>query len=213
MKPFFVIFAHSRVCCLFGGVCMTQLVKSPQNTLSLAQKMREGLLQIKQEKQIIRQQEGIIFLLDLSGSMSEAVEDGKPKIAHLEKVMRDYPSVRKVGFSDSVFQWQPGQRPAGNTDMAAGFRHLQTLLPKPAVVVLISDGEPNNPDDAVQEALKLHIPVNIIFMGDKGSQGEAFMMRLATLTGGKEFTAQSNTPQFGKHLKAGISGLLTGAGG
>lgn len=177
-----------------------------QNTLSLSQKMRDGLAQIREEKHIIKQQEGIIFLLDVSGSMSDYVDD-KPKIAHLREVMQDYQANRKVSFSGRIYESQIPE-PQSNTNMALGFQHLQTIIPKPISVVLISDGEPDNPENAIVEAIKLHTPINIVFIGDKGSRGEQFMIHLASLTGGKQFTAQTNVPQFRHQLKTGIVAML-----
>lgn len=168
--------------------------------------MRRGLAEIKQEKSIMKEKEGIVFLLDVSGSMSDIV-DGKPKIAHLREVMQDHQSNRKISFSGHVWENQIPE-PQSNTDMALGFRHLQTVMPKPTVIVLISDGLPDSPEAAIQEALVLHIPVNIIYIGEKGDEGEAFMKKLASLTGGREFTAEPAKQQFAQQLRAGIAGLL-----
>lgn len=189
---------------------MTQLVKKQEQGIqSLSDKIKTGLVEMKAEKQSVKAQQGTIFLLDCSGSMSESV-DGRSKILHLEDVMRDYQAVRKVGFSDSVFAWQQGIRPAGNTGMALAFRHLQSQ--KPEKVVLVSDGCPDNEEDAIHEAVALHIPVNIVYIGEKGDRGEAFMQRLATATGGKTFTAETHKPQFVKQLSHAIAGYLPAAG-
>lgn len=188
---------------------MTQLVKkSEQGIQSLSDKIKTGLSEIKAEKQVMKAQRGTVFLLDCSGSMSESV-DGRSKILHLEGVMRDY-QARKVGFSDSVFAWQQGIRPAGNTDMALAFRHLQSQ--KPEKVVMISDGCPNDEDGAIKEAVALHVPVNIVYIGEKGDRGEAFMKRLAIITGGKTFTAETHNPQFVKRLSHAIAGYLPAGG-
>ena len=174
--------------------------------LTLSQKMRQGMADIRQEKSIMKAQEGIVFLLDVSGSMSDIVEH-KPKISHLREVMQEYQSNRKVSFSGYVWENQIPE-PQSNTDMALGFRHMQTVMPKPTAIVLISDGLPDSPESAIQEALALHIPVNIIYIGEKGDEGEAFMKKLASLTGGREFTAEPAKQQFAQQLRAGIAGLL-----
>ncbi len=178
---------------------MTQIIKKQEQGIqSLSDKIKTELVKMKA-------QQGAIFLLDVSGSMCEAV-DGMPKIAHLRKVMQEYPHSRKISFSGRVWEGLIPE-PQSNTDMALGFRRLQTIRPKPVSVVLVSDGLPDDPKSAIEEAIKLRVPVNIVYIGEK-DKGEAFMQSLATATGGKTFTAETHKPQFAKELSQAVAGYL-----
>lgn len=188
---------------------MTSLVKS-QNTVSKAQSMLEqlkGLKVEKEEKRMKEQKKNLVFLLDVSGSMSEHI-DGMRKIDHLRSLIQDYPENRKISFSANIWENKIPE-PQTNTDMALGFRHIKTLLPKPTIVVLVSDGLPDSHDYAIQEAVSLKIPINIAYIGKKEESGEVFMKKLASITGGKEFTLEPTAPQFNKQLKQAIAGLIT----
>ncbi len=188
---------------------MTSLVKS-QNTVSKTQSMLEqlkGLKVEKEEKMRKEQKKTLVFLLDVSGSMTEYV-DGMRKIDHLRLLIQDYPENRKISFSANI--WENNiPEPQTNTDMALGFRHIKSLIPKPTTVLLVSDGLPDSQDDAIREAVSLKIPIKIIYIGKKGESGEGFMKKLASITGGKEFTAEPTAPQFNKQLKQAIAGFLT----
>jgi hypothetical protein len=127
-----------------------------------------------------------VFLLDVSGSMNEKVGKER-KIDHLRDVMSSYPNANKFCFSDDVYNKQNIPEPNGSTNLAKGFRYLQNTEFKAKRVVLVSDGEPDNESSALNEANKLFVPVDIIYIGDKGSRGERFMERLASSTGGKHF--------------------------
>jgi hypothetical protein len=177
---------------------MTQIIKKERGIQSLSDKIKTELVKIKAQQ--------VVFLLDVSGSMCEIV-DGLPKIAHLRKVMQGYPHSRKVSFSGRVWE-KLIPEPQSNTDMALGFRYLQRIAPKPASVVLVSDGLPDDPKSAISEAIKIHVPVNIVYIGEKGDKGEAFMQSLATATGGKTFTAETHKPQFAKQLSQAVAGYL-----
>lgn len=189
---------------------MTSLVKS-QNTLSKTQNMLDKLKGIKLEKEEKRRKEqkkDTVFLLDVSGSMSEYIKEGMRKIDSLRLQIQDYPEYRKISFSANIWE-NTIPEPQTNTDMALGFRHIKTLLPKPTIVVLVSDGLPDSQDEAIQEAISLKIPINIAYIGKKEESGESFMKKLASITGGREFTLEPTSPQFNKQLKQAIAGLIT----
>ena len=124
------------------------------------------------------------FLLDVSGSMSAKVGKER-KIDHLRNVMGGYPAAKKFSFSDNVHDEKNIPEPNGSTDLAKAFRYLRNTGLKPKRVVLVSDGEPNEESSALNEAKELAIPIDIIFIGDKGSRGERFMEKLASASGGQ----------------------------
>ena len=125
-----------------------------------------------------------VFLLDVSGSMSAKVGKER-KIDHLRNVMESYPTATKFCFSDDVYDDKDIPEPSNSTDLAKGFRYLRNTGLKPKRVVLVSDGEPNDEYSALNAAKEVALPIDIIFIGDKGSRGERFMEKLASASGGK----------------------------
>lgn len=174
------------------------------SSLDLTEAMRRGIAEIRREKQIVKAREGVKLLLDVSGSMAELV-DGKRKIDHLREAVSKFPDMARVSFSDRVWENEVPE-PQANTNMAAGFRHLQ--LSGPRAVILISDGLPDDPVAALGEAKRLAVPVNILYIGATGGAGEAFMKQLARETGGREVTIEVSTPDFSLQLEGGIGELL-----
>lgn len=131
-----------------------------------------------------------VFLLDVSGSMGDSV-DGKKKILHLRNVMEKYPNARMMCFSSNISMihdaWSIPD-PQDTTNLAKALRHV--LLEKgspPERLVLVSDGEPDSEIDALEVAKQLKVPIDIIFIGHKGSRGDLFMEKLARHTGGQNF--------------------------
>lgn len=183
---------------------MNEIKPTGSSGLTLAEKMRKGIAQIREEKRAIKVREGIMLLLDVSGSMAEMVES-KRKIDHLRNALGNFPDMRRVSFSQRVWENEVPD-PQQNTDMVAGFRHLQTLSPK--TVILVSDGLPDEPEMAIQEAKYLGVPVNVLYIGVGGDAGEAFMKRLAQETGGREVTVETAEPDFRSQLESGIGELL-----
>lgn len=179
-------------------------IKPIGSRLTLADQMRKGIAEIRREKRAIKAREGIVLLLDVSGSMAELVE-GKRKIDHLREALRQFADVKKVSFSGRIWENEVPE-PQSNTDMAMGFRHLQSSLPRS--VILVSDGLPDNPEGAIYEAKLLNVPINVLYIGTGGDRGEAFMKRLARETGGREVTVETAVPDFTSQLESGIGELL-----
>lgn len=187
--------------------------KNDENRLSLSQKLAKGLEQIIAKKDFQKK----IFLLDVSGSMENYVDDNS-KLDHLRNIMKDYPEARKVCFSSDVYcnidrdgnlDCDIPQFASGTTDLARAIRYLRTMK-RPERIVLISDGEPDDQYSAMHEAVQFSVPIDIIFIGKKGSSGERFMINLAKNTNGKEFTIEDKSNvNFQKQLSVKIAGLLT----
>jgi predicted metal-dependent peptidase len=176
------------------------------SSLSLAQKMRQGLATIREEKALAKAAEGIILLLDVSGSMSEHVGE-KRKIDHLREAVQDYVSLRKVSFSYGVTEGSI-PNPSGSTNLAGAFEYL--LASRPKEIILISDGLPDSQESALAAAKSLACPVNVIYIGPGGDEGEAFMKRLAAETGGKQATADTRLyrQNFGRQLTNSVRLML-----
>lgn len=160
------------------------------SALTFTNKLKEGIKSLKEEKQIMKQLEGIVLLLDTSGSMDDIIE-GKRKIDHLREVVSEYPNIKKVSFSNRVIEdYMP--EASGSTNMPLAFEYLKNMNMKINKVILISDGLPQDMELSIIKAKELGVPVNIIYIGPGGDIGEEFMQRLAKETGGKEVTIDTN---------------------
>ena len=157
-----------------------------ESRLSLSQKLSKGLEEIKAKKDFLKK----IFLLDISGSMEMYIE-GKSKLDHLRDIMKDYPESRKICFSSDVYcnvdrngnvDCNIPSSAHGSTDLAGAIRYMRGLAKRPERIVLISDGEPDDMDAAIREATGFSVPIDIIFIGQKGSSGERFMIRLILIS-------------------------------
>lgn len=187
--------------------------KNDEKNLSLSQKLIKGLEEIEVKKNFQKK----VFLLDISGSMEMYIE-GKSKLDHLRDIMRDYPEARKICFSSDVYcnvdrngnvDCAIPMSAQGSTDLARAIRYLRTLVKRPERIVLISDGEPDDSNTAIREAIGFSVPIDIIFIGQKGSSGERFMINLAKFTMGRQFTIEDKSANFQKQLSIKIAGLLT----
>ena len=126
-----------------------------------------------------------VLLLDVSGSMNQTVAVGKTKIEVLNEVVKNnFSAIRKFAFSDRFYEVFGNELTAdGSTGLIAALRHLPKMK---LDLCLLSDGLPtDNENDCIEEAKKLGYPVNVMYIGDKGDSGEAFMIRLAKETDGK----------------------------
>lgn len=184
-----------------------------ENRLSLSQKLSKGLEEVKAKKDFLKK----IFLLDISGSMEICIE-GKSKLDHLRSIMKDYPEARKICFSSDVYcnvdrngnvDCTIPTSAHGSTDLAGAIRRLRGLAKRPERIVLISDGDPDDPNAAIREATEFSVPIDIIFIGQKGSSGEMFMINLAKFTRGRQFTIEDKSANFQKQLSTKVAGLLT----
>lgn len=187
--------------------------KNDEKGISLSQKLSKGLEEIKAKKDFQKK----IFLLDISGSMDTYIE-GKSKLDHLRNIMKDYPESKKICFSSDVYcevdrngnvDCTIPASAQGSTDLAGAIRFLRTLVKRPERIVLISDGEPDDGNSAIREATGFSVPIDIIFIGQKGSSGERFMINLSRLTRGRQFTIEDKSANFQKQLSIKIAGLLT----
>lgn len=159
----------------------------------------------------------VVVLIDQSGSMIESdTRDGRSRFdvanEELAKIQATYPGqVAVISFSSNV-QFCPGgvpYREGSGTNIAAALEFTR-MADGLCDIVVISDGEPNEPwpdgeDAALKAAASFKGPIHTIFIGKAGGEGEAFLDRLAGKTGGRRFVA----PKPGE-LGAGIIALLGG---
>lgn len=72
--------------------------------------------------------------------------------------------------------------------------------------IVISDGEPNNEEEALAVARTYKNRIDTVFVGPDGSDGQAFLKRLAKASGGQTVTADRV-----KELAANVQKLLLNA--
>ncbi len=152
--------------------------------LDLSKKIGLNFSKLNLDKQEVRKKTH--FLLDVSGSMDSYINNTR-KIDSLRDVMGKYPDAHKTCFSSGVLNSDRIPEPDGTTNLASALRFVKSVTPTPERIVLISDGEPNSISDSRKAAVELGLPIDIIFIGDKGSEGEKFMEELAKMTNGQHF--------------------------
>lgn len=118
------------------------------------------------------------LLLDVSGSMGEDCGDGREKIEVLKIIAKEFPRTRQFSFSHRCAETPP-DKAFGGTDMTGAFRFIKTHGIRHCV--LITDGIPDNPQTALQEAQGLTI--DIIYVGPLPEP--VFLSQLAAATGGQ----------------------------
>jgi hypothetical protein len=134
--------------------------------------------------------EKTLFLLDISGSMDSLME-GKHKIDHLRDIMSKYPNAKMVCFSSKVATINSAKHipnPNGSTNLALALTYAKMEKDESIQrIVLVSDGEPDDKNLAFKAAESLALPIDIIFIGNKGTDAEVFMEQLAKVTNGNHF--------------------------
>jgi hypothetical protein len=138
-------------------------------------------------------QGGTVVLCDTSSSMGlsasgPGVTGGRTRIELLREALKGLlESYRFIAF-DTLAREVPGPNhlpePAGTTDLASALTYAVPM--RPSRVVVISDGEPDSPDEAIAAARALSGTIDTVFCGpDDHGEARAFLKRLARLGGGR----------------------------
>lgn len=180
-----------------------EIVKKLNATLSI--KSLSDLVRVKTS-------ESVLLLIDTSSSMNDRLRNGRSRMDMLGEVVTDLRKGAEVkmiafgGMEDAA--WELSTVPArgqGGTPMHAGINLARTKNAGRAIVV--SDGVPNDRSLAMESAKEFGGRIDVIFVGNPGEEGEAFLKMLAESTGGTEFTGDLSKP---KEIGAAIKGLLAG---
>jgi hypothetical protein len=135
------------------------------------------------------------LLLDVSGSMSHR-EGERRRIDLLAEALAQtlpaVPGARVLTFSHVVQEvtgLEPRRlrlpEPAGGTDLAAALTAVAGLEPRPERLLLISDGEPDDPQAALTAARALRpMMINALFVGDDRDHAAKGFMRALAIAGG-----------------------------
>lgn len=159
-----------------------------------------------------------IVLLDVSASMTIDDDDAhhneyfhfKQNTGHntrfrkacnqLAKLQAENPGkVALVCFDDrQTFEASGiGRQPNGSTDIAGALSFVHKADGTGMQFVLISDGEPDDEQRALDQAKRFKSKISTIYIGPENGQGADFLRRLSAVTGG----------QFSNNGTAGIVNL------
>ncbi|HHT51733.1 MAG: VWA domain-containing protein [Clostridiaceae bacterium] len=158
-----------------------------------------------------------ILLLDISGSMSGPSGDGIPKIDHLRKAVAalEWNDIKWVAFSDNVYsngnskifsKEVPIPDPRGGTGLHVALEYLNSIRAVEAFdkVVFISDGAPFSRELSLQEAQRLGVPIDVIYIGRDDEWGMDFMKKIADTTGGR-YVLTNNINEISDSLNSSFS--------
>jgi hypothetical protein len=143
---------------------------------------------------------GAVLLCDTSASMGwQDTWTGKRRIDHLAEVLAYVLSKTKVqvlcSFNSIVREHKLTtsvslEEPQGGTDLALALRWCRNeVAPEPEQLLILSDGQPNDPDNAIRAMRMLMAawgkpPVHCYFCGDDNdAPAKAFLASLAALGG------------------------------
>ena len=141
----------------------------------------------------------LIAIIDTSGSMdSNDSKDNQKRydvaVSELAQLQRQHPGkIGVIAFSDTTIFCPNGipQYLGGGTQLAQAL-HFSKRADVPGMkFVLISDGEPWDPEQALAFAKTFKAPISTIFVGPESDlNARAFLLRLANTSNGKSFTAE-----------------------
>ena len=147
-----------------------------------------------------------VILCDVSGSMSERANAEQRRIDVLQtafdRVLSETPDTRVIAFGSVPLILDRGAMlppPAGGTALTEAIETAAAFHPQ--LLLVLSDGMPNDPDSALAAARRLECRVVTIFCGNPSDHGAAlFMQRLGWCS----------NDGLGEHLLANLRQLLLG---
>lgn len=140
-----------------------------------------------------------VVLIDVSGSMASYDNSTKTRYERACESLRNLQNslegkIAVVRFSSDV-AFEPAGIPtftSGGTDLAKGLQFVKAADVPGIRFIVISDGTPDNPQQALSIARGFKNKIDVIFVGDEcDSRAITFMNELARASGGKQVTADS----------------------
>lgn len=157
----------------------------------------------------------VIVIVDTSGSMdTKDSRGGKTRYTvaceELKNLQASLPGkIAVINFSSDV-RFEPGGYPllmSGGTNLEKALKFVKIADIPGMKFILISDGQPDDPEGALRVAKTFQCHIDVIYVGDeKYPTGRAFLEQLAAATGGQTVTADK-----AKELQPAVMQLL-GAG-
>jgi len=154
-----------------------------------------------------------VILADVSASMADALRDGGTRIARLREALASVQGGTILPYAETLRAEVPRHRidslRADGCDTLYAPAIRGALARKASVILLISDGEAADGEDALgiaREARRRGVKVNTLFIGDsRAREAQELLKEIADLTGG---TFQENVMQSAPALAAAISSSL-----
>ena len=139
----------------------------------------------------------VVCIVDTSGSMSSRdAANGDSRydracyeLATLQGSMRG--KIGVISFADRVM-FCPNGTPfnlGGMTDLAGALKFAKVADVPGIRFIVISDGEPNSPSEALKVAKSYANRIDTIYVGPEGGAGLEFLKRLSSASGGQHITA------------------------
>lgn len=135
----------------------------------------------------------VLVIIDISASMNaNDARGGRSRYAvacdELTKLQAKHPGKVAVISFNSETQFCPGGlpgRPTALTDLAGALDFAHVADGCGLKVVLISDGEPDDDEAALNAARRWTDKIDTIYVGPEGEDGQLFLTKLARATGGR----------------------------
>lgn len=151
-----------------------------------------------------------VILADVSQSMAEPAGQRR-KVDILAEALRGVPSGSEiVAFNGSVMPLKSPAlpEPSGSTALHLALEHCLAI--GATRLLVISDGHPDQPDQALKIADKLDARIDVIYCGpESDAAGMAYMRRLARGGGRATHQSLSNQPQAVQHIRTLMRLALT----
>ena len=139
-----------------------------------------------------------VVIVDVSGSM--ATRDSRGGKSRYEVMLEELAALQAnlpgrvavVAFSDRPVFVPGGEPPflSGGTDMAAALRFVKPADVPGIQFILVSDGEPNDPEETLEVARTFRQRIDAIYVGpEERPLGRDFLQRLTEVSGGETTTA------------------------
>ena len=161
-----------------------------------------------------------VAIVDVSPSMEERdSRGGRPRIdvaqEELAALQAEFPGrIAVFAFSDACRLVAGGvpSRSGGGTDLANALRTTWPYDGLGVRFVVISDGEPDDPEAALEAARAYRSPISTVYCGPEGGPGRRFLRRLAESTRGGHATA-ARAAELALAVRPLLLGSGTGGGG
>lgn len=164
-----------------------------------------------QQARLDRRAGGVVILADVSHSMNAPAWGALRKIDVLRDAvagaMTRNPQCRLIVFSETAREVSAIPEPEANTDLVAGLEAARAH--DPGVLLLISDGQPDDPRGALRVAESWRGAIDVLYVGpDTDAAAIDFMRRLARSAGGDMRTNDIGSSAGAKQLAQSVAGML-----
>jgi hypothetical protein len=156
-----------------------------------------------------------IVMIDISVSMqAEDCQNGQMRHTvacdELRRLQRQIPGKLAIVEWATNHAFCPGGAPSPpngwSTNMAGVLAFVKQADDCGIRFILISDGEPDNEQEALDQARRFKSKIDCVYIGPEGGKGADFMRRLSALTGGQSV---SQSPREIIQLSQTLTKLIT----